>query len=54
MFVLKDKKSGKYYSSDKEFLETDKKYAKKLRQGQVKSLFFHYKLRGYDVVVENI
>lgn len=39
-FVLKDLNSGKYYSNDKEFIEPNKKFAKKLRFGQAKAIQF--------------
>ena len=37
-YVLKDTKSGKYYSDDKEFIEPNKQFAKKLRRGQAQAL----------------
>jgi hypothetical protein len=37
-YVLKDTNSGKYYSDDKEFIEPNKRFAKKLRRGQAQAL----------------
>lgn len=38
LYVLKDTNSGKYYSDDKEFIEPNKRFAKKLRRGQAQAL----------------
>lgn len=37
-YVLKDINNGKYYSDDKEFVEPNKRFAKRLRRGQAKAL----------------
>lgn len=42
LVVLKNKDTVMYYSKDKEFIEPEKKYAKKLRIGQAESLRFNY------------
>jgi len=37
-YVLKNTNTEKYYSDDKDFIEPNKKFAKKLRIGQAQSL----------------
>ena len=52
-FVLKNTNTGKYYSDDKEFIEPNKQFAKKLRAGQAKSLllkFNRFTKKSYIVI----
>lgn len=56
-YVLKDTKSNKYYSNDKAFIEPNKKFAKRLRMGQAKSLQWEFnRTRGSEsnIVMEQI
>lgn len=40
-FVLRDTKKNMYYNNDCEFMEPNKKYAKKLRHGQAKAIIIN-------------
>ena len=42
LYVLKNESTEKYYSNDKEFIEPNKKYAKKLRMAQAQALQREY------------
>lgn len=41
-YVLKNTKTGKYYSDDKVFIEPIKNYAKRLRLGQARSIMWEH------------
>lgn len=51
-YVLKDTQSNKYYSDDKAFIEPNKKFAKRLRMGQAKSLQWEFnRIKGRESIV---
>lgn len=41
-YILKNTKTGKYYSDDNEFIEPIKAYAKKMHLGQARSVMWNY------------